>query len=409
VASQQAIPGAVSAPAPEPSPARGVHERLHLHRLLIIALVIVVIGAAATLFGWDIGGWFKHLWHAVTAISIGYLLAGIVLITLQTTTTAYAWYSILRYGYPDAGVRWIQILACYAAAVALNSVLPANLGTLAMLLMFTTIIAAANFAGILGGLAVQKIFYTLIGTFVYLYLFLTIGGAFDLQLGFVSAHPVATAVLVAGVAALIYLVARILRERIREWWGEAKVGGQILTKPRVYLGRVLLPEVISYAAMLGIIAVFLGAYNIPVSFHTIMRVVAGNSIANATAVTPGGAGVVQGFNVLSLKGITSAANANAYSVAQQLVTTAWGIVFAIVLLIRAFGWSDGRTLVTQSYGQAKEKSAEQSAARKAKRQAKRQTRHHHADAAGDAGESTRTASAEQVGEALDDQVEADPG
>ncbi len=350
--------------------------------------MIVVIGAAATLFGWDISGWLKHLWSAVTAISIGYLLAGIVLITIQTTLTAYAWYSILRHGYPGAEVRWVQILACYAAAVALNSVLPANLGTLAMLLMFTTIIAAANFAGILGGLAVQKIFYTLIGTFVYLYLFLSIGGAFDLQLGFVSAHPWATAILVGGVAALIYLVARVLRERIREWWGEAKVGGQILTKPKVYLGRVLLPEAISYAAMLGIIAVFLAAYNIPVSFHTLMRVVAGNSIANATSVTPGGAGVVQGFNVLSLKGITSAANANAYSVAQQLVTTAWGIIFAIVLLVRAFGWSDGRTLVSQSYGQAKEKSAEQSAARKAKRQAKRESRRHAGHAEPPAEEAT---------------------
>jgi uncharacterized membrane protein YbhN (UPF0104 family) len=413
VASEQAIAGVVS--ASEPNPARGVRARLHLHRILIVALVVVVIGAAATLFGWDISGWLKHLWSAVTAISIGYLLAGIALITLQTTTTAYAWYSILRCGYPDGEVRWVQILACYAAAVALNSVLPANLGTLAMLLMFTTIIAAANFAGVLGGIAVQKIFYTLIGTFVYLYLFLTIGGAFDLQLGFISAHPVATVILVAGIAALIYLVARMLRERIREWWGEAKVGGQILTKPKVYLGRVLLPEVISYAAMLGIIAVFLAAYNIPVSFHTIMRVVAGNSIANATSVTPGGAGVVQGFNVLSLKGITSAANANAYSVAQQLVTTAWGIIFAIVLLVRAFGWSDGRTLVAQSYGQAKEKSAEQSAARKAKRHARRETRHaSHAGtsggaAAGDAGELTHTASAEQPGEALDGQVEADSG
>src|ERR1700689_290806 len=131
--------------------------RLHLHRILIIALVILVIGAAATLFGWDIGGWFKTLWHAVTAISIGYLLAGIALITLQTTMTAYAWYSILRYGYPDSEVRWVQILACYAAAVALNSVLPANLGTLAMLLMFTTIVAAASFAGVLAGMAGPKI------------------------------------------------------------------------------------------------------------------------------------------------------------------------------------------------------------------------------------------------------------
>ena len=400
MASQQAVSDMVR------TPEHGLRERLHLHRILIIALVIVVIGAAATLFGWDISGWFKTLWHAVTAISIGYLLAGIALITLQTTMTAYAWYSILRYGYPDSGVRWVQILACYAAAVALNSVLPANLGTLAMLLMFTTIIAAANFAGVLGGIAVQKIFYTLIGTFVYLYLFLTIGGAFDLQLGFISAHPVATAILLVGGAALVYLLARMLRERIMAWWQEAKVGGQILTHPRAYFGRVLLPEVISYVAMLGIIAVFLAAYNIPVSFHTLMRVVAGNSIANATSVTPGGAGVVQGFNVLSLKGITSAANANAYSVAQQLVTTAWGILFAIVMLIRAFGWSDGRTLVAQSYGQAKEKSAEQSAARKAKRHAKRETRHH--VGASNDPEVRARGSADQGDEALDEKVDADP-
>jgi hypothetical protein len=94
-----------------------------------------------------------------------------------------SWYSILRYAYPDAGVSLVQVLACYAAAVALNWVLPANLGTFAMLLMFTTIIAGATFAGVLGALAVEKIFFTLIGTACYVYLFLTVGGSFDLQLG----------------------------------------------------------------------------------------------------------------------------------------------------------------------------------------------------------------------------------
>ena len=51
-----------------------------------------------------------------------------------------------------------------------------------------------------------------------------------------------------------------------------------------------------------------------------------------------------------------------------------------MLLIRAFGWSGGKTLVAQSYGEAREKSAEQSAARKTRRQAKRE-----AGAPGDAG------------------------
>lgn len=354
------------------APPRG---RVHLRRLLIVALVIVVIGAAAVLFGWDISGWFKHLWKTITSISVGYLIAGVVLVTVQTTFTAYAWYSILRFGYPDSNVRWIEILACYAAAVALNSVLPANLGTLTMMLMYTSIIAAAAFAGILAGFAVQKIFYSLIGTAGYIYLFLSVGGSFNLQLGFISEHPVATAILIGAVAVLVFLLIRVMRERIREWWQEAKVGGQILVHPRAYFGRVVLPEAISWVAMLGIISVFLAAYNIPVSFHTLMRVVAGNSIANVTSVTPGGAGVTQGFNVLSLKGITSTSNANAYSVAQQLVVTAWDLLFAIVVVVRAFGWTGGKTLVSQSYGQAREKSSEQSAARKAKRHAKREAKH----------------------------------
>lgn len=347
-----------------------------VRRLLVGALIIVVIGAGATLFGWNIESWFRHIWDTITTIPLANLIGGIALVTLQTTMVAYAWHSVLRYGYPRADVRFVEVLACYAAAVALNWVLPANLGTLAMLLMFTTIIAGATFAGVLAGLVVEKIFFTLIGTACYVYLFLTVGGSFNLQLGFISAHPFATAILLAGIAALLFLVAQMLRERIRKWWEQAKVGGQILVHPRAFLGRVVLPQAISWAAGLGIIAVFLGAYGIPISFHTIMRVVASNSIANATAVTPGGAGVTQAFNVVSLRGVTSAANASAYSVAQQLVVTVWSILLAILLLVRAFGWSGGKTLVRESYSEARQKSSEQSAARKAKRHAKRDAKRH---------------------------------
>ncbi len=348
--------------------------RPHLRPLLIGALLIVMIGAAATLFGWNISGWLKEVSRTIRSISIGYLIAGVVLLTAQTTLTAYAWYSILRFAYRESRVRWIQIYACYAAAVALNFVLPANLGTLVMLLMYTSIITAATFAGVLAAYVVQKVFYTTIGVAGYIYLFLSVGGSFDLQFGFVSAHPWATALLVVAAGALLFLVAQVLRPRIKHWWEEAKDGGEILVHPRAYFGRVVLPEFVSWLAMLGMIGVFLAAYNIPVSFHILMRVVAGNSVANMTSVTPGGAGVVQGFNVLSLKGITSSANATAYSVAQQLVTTVWSILLAIVLLVRAFGWTGGKTLVAQSYGGAREKAAEQSAARKAKREAKREAK-----------------------------------
>jgi uncharacterized membrane protein YbhN (UPF0104 family) len=88
-------------------------------------------------------------------------------------------------------------------------------------------------------------------------------------------------------------------------------------------------------ASLGVMAVFLAAYDIPVSFHTLMRIAGGNSISNVTSVTPGGAGVTQAFNVASLNGIASPHDATAYSVAQQLVTTTWNIIFAAVMLVPA--------------------------------------------------------------------------
>jgi uncharacterized membrane protein YbhN (UPF0104 family) len=348
-------------------------SRLRLKRVLVGALVVVVIGAAANLLGWNIRGWFSELWDTISEISLGYLIAGVALKTVQTSLTALGWYYILRFAYADA-VRWRDIWACYAAAVALNGILPANIGTLVMLLMFTAIIAAATFASILGAYAVQKIFFTVIGIFIYLYLFLSVGGSFDIKFEFVHTHPWATVVFLGGGALLLYLLIRRIWPRVVLWWEDAKEGGGILAHPRSYFARVFLPSFLAWVASLGVMAVFLAAYDIPVSFHTLMRICGGNSIANVTSVTPGGAGVTQAFNVASLNGVTDATTATAYSVAQQLVTTTWNIILGIVLVVWAFGWSGGKSLVGDSYAEAKQKAAEQQAARKARKEAKRQAK-----------------------------------
>ena len=352
-----------------PAPKKGLH--LYWKRIVIGAVVVVVVAAAARLLGWDIWGWCKQVWDTMTGISLASLIAAIVLKTLQTGLTAFGWYWILRYGYPNARIRWLDVFALYAASVALNSFLPANLGTLMYLIMLSATIAGATFAGILGGYAVQKIFYTLIGGFTYLYLFLTVGGSFSLRFGFTQNHPWATGIFLIGCAFLIYLLLRRLWPRVVKWWDQAKEGGAILGRPRAYLVRVFLPSLGSWFAMLGVMCVFLHAYGIPISFHTLMRICGGNSIANVTSVTPGGAGVTQAFNVASLKGITTATNATAYSVAQQLVTTAWNFALAIILMVWAFGWSGGKRLVEGSYTDAKERAAEQSAARKARKEEKK--------------------------------------
>ena len=342
--------------APVAHPA-GTSWRFRVRRIVIGSLVLLVAGAVAQLLGWDIVDWFRQLWDAITSISPAYVIVGCAAGLVQTTATAYGWWAILGYGFPDSAVRWRTIWAVYAASVALNGILPANLGTLMMLFMFTTLIAGATFAAVLGGYAVQKIFYCVFGAIPYLYLFFTVAGSFDIKFGFVHDHPWATALLLVGGGLLIAILIRAYWPRVVRWWAEAKGGGAILGNPRAYFTRVFVPGVISWIAMLCVIGAFLAAYAIPVTFDTLMHVVAGNSIANVTSVTPGGVGVTQAFNVASLQGVTTSSNATAYSIAQQLIMTAWNIVVALVLVTWVFGWSDGRSLVEQSYAQAKEKAA----------------------------------------------------
>jgi uncharacterized membrane protein YbhN (UPF0104 family) len=332
------------------------------------ALVLLVLD----LLGVGIGDWLSDLWDALNDISFEYLLAGWAVQAVQTTFTALAWYSILRAGFPQAPVPYLQVLAAYAAGVALNGFLPANIGTFAMLLMFVALIPGADFAGVLGGMVVQKIFFTAAAAFVYIYLFASVSGSFELQLGFPHDHPFFTVLILLGGAFLLVLIGRIFWRKLRGLWAKAKQGGAILARPRDYFLMVALPSLVAWLAKLGVTTIFLAAYSIPVTFHTVMSVIGGNSLSNTVSATPGGVGVNQAINSISLSDVTDTSTATAYSLGQQLAVTAWNVAFAVVVVVLAFGWTGGKVLVGHSYADAKVKVAEQReqrAAAKATRQA----------------------------------------
>jgi hypothetical protein len=113
-----------------------------------------------------------------------------------------------------------------------------------------------------------------------------------------------------------------------------------------------------YVAKVMVIVVFLAAYGIPVTFGSIMSVLGSNQLANLLSLTPGGIGVNQAFNTFALDSYTDATTAAAYSIGQQLITTAFNAVYAVVLVCVVFGWSGGSKLVKDSYADAKVKAAE---------------------------------------------------
>ena len=161
--------------------------------LVGIAAVIVVLH----LLGIDVIAWFRELWEQIKAVPVQYIVAGLFFQTLQTVFAGLSYYGILSAAYPGQ-VKIAPIVTAYAVGVAMNNFLPANIGTFVTLLMFVAIIPRCTFAGALAAYLVQKIFFTIAGTFVYLYLFLSVPGSFDLNLGDVHDHPCRGSIVVGA-------------------------------------------------------------------------------------------------------------------------------------------------------------------------------------------------------------------
>jgi uncharacterized membrane protein YbhN (UPF0104 family) len=340
------------------------------HRFLKIGIWLIGIAIfleILQLLGVDVKGWLSSLWDQIKAVPVKYVILALILQTGQTLFTGLSYYGIVSYAYPGEATVW-PILTAYAVGVAMNGFLPANIGTFVTLLMFIAIIPSMNFSGATAAYLVQKIFFTVVGAFVYLYMFLSVPGAFSLNFSNEKNHPVAFLLIVAGGIFLILLLVRMFWPRVKKFWQGMKKGGAILSEPRKYLTRAALPSLLGYFCKMGVIAVFLAAFAIPVTFDSIMWVIGSGSLANVVSFTPGAVGITQATNALALKTCCQVPNntAVAYSTAQQLITTGWNVLLAIVMVVAVFGWTGGKLLVGGAYADAKVKVAEAKEQRKEK-------------------------------------------
>ena len=339
-----------------------------------------LVGTAAVvvllqLLGVDIWGWLTNLWDEVKSVPIQYILVALVFQTGQTFFAGLSYYGILRFAFPGQVDLW-PVITAYAVGVGMNTFLPANIGTFVTLIMFVAIIPPLKFAGSIAAYLVQKIFFTVAGTFVYLYLFLSVPGSFNQNLGNLTKYPLVFVTIAAGAVVLIVLLARIFWRQLKKLWVQAKEGAAILSHPRAYFRYAFLPSLLSWLCKLAVIAIFLAAFAIPVTFESVMWIVGSGSLANTVSVTPGAVGITQATNALALKTCCNVpeSTAVAYSTAQQLITTAWNITVAVLLVVLVFGWRGGKQLVGQSYADAKVRVAEQKEQRAEKKATRRAER-----------------------------------
>src|ERR1700734_4312936 len=98
-------------------------------RILVWPAAVACLLFVLDQIGVPVSDWIGDFFDQLRDVPASAIAGGIVLTTMQTVLVALAWLTILRGAFPDKQLPFRPVLASYAVAVALNSFLPANVGS----------------------------------------------------------------------------------------------------------------------------------------------------------------------------------------------------------------------------------------------------------------------------------------
>ncbi len=262
-----------------------------------------------------------------------------------------AWRNILRAAYPSSN---LSFKIAWGASRAINAVLPAQAGTVAMIGIFRTSIPGASVTGVTSATVVESLFFATVSvvTILVVAIFLprTVSeGSPSNEIGdFFAAHPVLIGLVVVAVILIVHFIWPRAKRRVVEEWKKAKQGAAIFRDRRRYAREVALPSALSYASRMGVTAVFMAAFDLPVTFFTVFLVASSHTLSQLFAITPGGVGQTQALDLVTLRRYASSESIAAFSVTQDSVITAWNIVLGVAVMLWAFGYTQTKAMLTKS-------------------------------------------------------------
>ena len=109
-----------------------------------------------------------------------------------------------------------------------------------------------------------------------------------------------------------------------------------------------MPSALSYTCRMGVTAVFMAAFDLPVTLFTVFLVASSHTLSQLFAITPGGVGQTQALDLVTLRRYASSENIAAFSVTQDSVITAWNIVLGVTVMLWAFGYTQTKAMLTKN-------------------------------------------------------------
>jgi hypothetical protein len=234
--------------------------------------------------------------HDAVKISPEFVAAGAALHVLAQVVRVRAWFNILRAAFPEeAALRMRDAVRAFLAGSGLNAIIPARGGDVLKVYFVDRRLKRPDWARVVGTFVPETLFESLFG--VALVVWALARGWLpipqgphelpNLDISLAIAHPILTALVVAALAVLGFLLFRTLRgvfARIRK-------GLAILKRPRDFFFGVVWWQAVSRVIRLASLACFMRAFHLPVSVSTVVLVMAAQGGGRIIPFGPASAGL----------------------------------------------------------------------------------------------------------------------
>lgn len=293
-----------------------------------------------------------------TQVKLGWLVLGTVLYFVSQAVRTRAWFNILRAAQPDApALRARDVTAAYFAGAGLNGVVPARGGDLVKLYLVHRRAPRAPYSTLAATFVPETLFETAFGTGLVVWAlaqgFLPVPVPTHelpgLDVSFVLAHPVVSAIAVGLGAAATVLVVRWVRRRATAFVRRVHQGFAILARPRDFVVGVVTWQVLARALRLVALACSLAAFALPVSVSTAVLVMAAQGGGRIVPLAPVSTGLrlaMLSYGFVEVTGhAVDIAAITAFTFGLGVLHLAVGLVISAVVLVATLGTPDPRRAI----------------------------------------------------------------
>lgn len=278
------------------------------------------------------------------------LVAGAILYLVSQAVRTRGWHTILRVTYPEQAkdLRARDVMRAYLAGSGINAIVPARGGDIVKLAMVHKRIEGSRYSTLAATFVPESLFETLFGIGLVVWAmangFLPVpstGGELPtLDVTFVVRHPILTAIAVAAVALLTWLLARKLGRQLKQ-------ALTILRTPTRFITGVASWQALARLIRLGSLAAFMAAFGLPVTPATVVLVMAAQGGGRILPIAPVSAGLrlaMLSYGFVEVTGhAVDIAAITAFTFGVSAVLCVAGLILSAVILAQEFDTLSPRT------------------------------------------------------------------